>query len=106
MAMSNARAVLDRVMTEKQLQASVMEHLRLFGWTAYHTWLSVHSYSGFVDIIAIRPPRLIAIELKRQGKHPTEEQREWLRLFAACGIDTYVWQPSDLSNGEIDNVLR
>lgn len=91
------------LVTEKEFMGQVVELAKMLRWTLYHSWLSIHSYGGFPDLVLIKPPRLIVVELKREGKHPTERQREWLALFSACGVEAYCWVPSDWP--EIERVL-
>ena len=82
--------------TEKEWQSTVTEYAKLMGWKHYHTHDSRRSAPGFPDLILLRPPRMIAIELKSEkGQPPTMAQREWLEAFAACQVPTYVWRPSD-----------
>ncbi len=52
--------------------------------------------AGFPDLIALRGSRQVVIELKREGKHATVEQAEWLRCFDLVGCETYVWRPADI----------
>lgn len=82
--------------TEEQAWQKQVEKLaRMFHWRHYHTWLSLHSAAGFPDLILVKPPRLIAAELKRDGEQPTADQRAWLADLAACGVECYVWRPRD-----------
>jgi hypothetical protein len=49
---------------------------------------------GLPDLLLVRRPRLVVAELKRVGEEPTPAQWGWLREFAACGIETYIWTTS------------
>lgn len=83
----NERAFLDQV-----LQAATM-----FGWLAYHPWLSKHSQRGWPDLALLRGSRLVLAELKSETGQPTIEQAVWLEgLAAVLGIEVYLWRPSDL----------
>jgi hypothetical protein len=93
-------------MTEAELQAAVVKMAGLMGYRSYHTKFSVGSDRGWPDLVLCRPPRLVVIELKRTGKHPTPAQDAWLEALAACGIETYVFTPVDWHAGMIDEVLR
>jgi hypothetical protein len=69
----------------------------LFGWTRYHTFLSVRSAPGFPDLVLVRPPRLIFAELKSETGKVTDAQQAWLALLEACpGCEVYTWRPADL----------
>lgn len=91
---------------------------------------------GLPDIIAVRPPRLLFIELKDQYRKPTLEQDAWLEALKECqkvittapiemrhGIgfvfpekntpiiiipEVYLWRPSDIepNGGKILETLR
>lgn len=90
--------------TEKQFEGQIENLLKLFKWKYYHTWNSEHSEEGFPDVIAIRPPRLLVAELKKEGEEPTDEQWAWLDCFSLAGAETYVWWPSDID--EVMKILR
>ena len=84
---------------EKQLDAAVRELATLFGWLRYHTFDSRRSPRGFPDLVLVRPPRLIAAELKAENGRLTAKQAEWLDALGRCpGIETYVWRPQDLDH--------
>lgn len=95
-----------RRMTEAQLQACVVKAAGLLGWRHFHDTFAIGSDPGFPDLILCRPPRLLAIELKRDGKRPSQAQAVWLEDLGACGVETFVWTPSDWHGGVIDEVLR
>jgi hypothetical protein len=84
-------------LTEKAWQAQVIDLAKLYGWTYYHTFLSVRSTPGFPDLLLVRPPRIVIAELKAEGKGATAHQQRWLDLLAACpGVEVYLWRPADL----------
>lgn len=71
---------------------------RLYGWAWYHTHDSRHSAAGFPDLVLVKPPRLLTVELKRDppaGRPPTVAQLRWLGLLAATGVEVAVWRPVD-----------
>lgn len=97
--------------TERQLQDAVLHCARLFGWRCYHSWSSIHSEPGFPDLVCVRidddgAGRVLAIELKAAGKHPTPEQNAWLDELAAAGVECYVWTPLEWQAGEVEAVVR
>ena len=92
-------------MPEREFLQTVRELARIFGWAEYHTWHSLHSPSGFPDLVLVKPPRVIFAELKVGKRQPTPAQREWLNLLSQCpGVECYLWYPEDWD--EIQRVLR
>ncbi len=86
-------------MNEKQLDAAVRELTAMFGWLRYHTFDSRRSPGGFPDLVLVRPPRVIAAELKAENGRLTAKQAEWLNALGQCpGIETYVWRPQDFDH--------
>ena len=106
-------------MRESEWLSTVIDAARLYGWKCAH-FRSVRQqrqdgsvyYStpvqadgeGWPDLVLLRPPRVIAAELKVGRNKPTEAQREWLELMADCVMETYVWRPEDWD--EIERTLR
>lgn len=83
--------------TERDLDHQIMDLAKLFGWTSYHTWTSVHSAPGFPDRVFIRPPRIVFIEEKSAKGRLTEAQEKWAELLKACpGVEYMMARPSDL----------
>lgn len=96
---------LDRTVTESELQLFVNDLLRLHGWTWHHAGDSRRSSAGLPDIVAVRPPRVLFAELKRELGRTSQVQDEWLGNLMACpGAETYLWRPSDME--EIMEVLK
>jgi hypothetical protein len=96
--------------TEAQFQASVLEYARLRGWrwwrdTATNTprrcsgcgmiRRTPRNAAGWPDIVFIRRPRIIFVELKAEDGKVSEEQQAWLDDLLACGQEAYLWRPSD-----------
>ena len=96
---------LDRAMTKGALQASVKQLAELEGWMHYHTFDSRRSDPGFPDSLMVRGGRMVAAELKRETKQPTQAQRDWLEALEAAGAEAYVWRPSDWREGRIARCL-
>ena len=90
----------DDLVTERDLQSQVEAILKANGWRYFHGWSSQHSAAGYPDIVAIRPPRLCFLELKREGQKPRPEQQAWLDDINALGLDQvedYVVYPSGIA---------
>jgi hypothetical protein len=107
-----------KLMSERELQKNVIDYARKLGYTLiYHTWNSIHSPSGFPDLVLCRPSdkRIIYIELKSEKGHLTKwnpmrpnwtSQEEWIEGLEACGQEVYVFRPSDLDSDRIINILQ
>lgn len=94
-------------MTERQLQDAVLRLARLGGWLAYHTHDSRRSQPGFPDLVLIRPPDLLFVELKSATGVVTLAQEDWLlRLQNARHVRTRLWRPTDWTSGLIERTLR
>jgi hypothetical protein len=105
MSAATLMAVLNGRVTEKDFAQCVVDLAHLHGWFVYRAWTSIHSPAGWPDLTMVRGERLVAAELKREGKQPTPAQRRWLdALGAVPSIEVFVWRPSDWA--EIVEVLR
>ena len=92
--------------TERQLQAQVVQLAQLNGWRCYHTFDSRRSAPGFPDLLLVRPPRLIFAELKSEKGRLRPAQAECFAALAEVerAPETYVWRPGDF--GDIQSTLR
>ncbi|MEM9467965.1 MAG: hypothetical protein AAGA90_21535 [Actinomycetota bacterium] len=102
-------------MLEKDLQQQIMDFAEMNGWLRMHQlpartgtggWATaVQGDVGFPDLVLVRPPRMIVVELKQDGRYPGPEQRVWLEALAEVpGIETGVWRPKDWP--QIEAALR
>jgi VRR-NUC domain len=89
---------------ESDWQATVVELLEVYGYRTLHVrrsigkgqrWATTTSIAGWPDLLAWRPNRLVAIELKSQGGKVTPEQEQVLAELADAGVETRVARPSD-----------
>lgn len=125
--------------TETQFATQVEDLLTRFGWRWLHIkpammpmggWASRMNEEGkgFPDYCAVRPPRLLFVELKDRLSKTTAEQDGWLGDLKECikyvtliplkqgklqlpphsklipSIEVYLWRPADLES--IMEVLR
>ena len=93
-----ALAIFDNSVSEAAFQRQVIALAQLCGWAfCYHTRDSRGSARGFPDLVLmrVRPPRLLVVELKSARGKVTDAQADWLAAFDACGVERYVWRPSD-----------
>ena len=97
------------MLTEAQVQASVIVAARELGWLVYHTKNSKQSEPGFPDLVAVKAPRVIFMELKDEtgtlskpewNKAKTRllpGQTTWAEAFAACpGVEYMLVRPSNV----------
>lgn len=94
-------------LSERDFQAQIIDLAEIRRWRVAHFHDSrrqvapgVHvgdrHAAGFPDLILARPPRLLALELKREkARKPTGAQREWLRTLGLCGVEAHLLRPSD-----------
>lgn len=85
--------------TEDQFQETLIEYAKLRGWKVYFTWHSIHSPSGFPDLILLHEEKriIMAVECKVGKNKPTQAQEEWLSAFRkTIGLQCVrVWRPED-----------
>lgn len=106
-----------RSITEAQWLTTVQQIATAHSWRCFHapdnrpvTARSGRRYvqnvrAGFPDLVAVRGPRLLFAELKREGPAGviSPDQHAWLTDLAAASVEVYVWRPSDLD--EVTAVL-
>jgi len=109
--MSDARAALDAVMTERQLQDAVIGCAQSLGYAVYHTYDSRRSQLGFPDLVLVRAwysgpsPRVVFVELKSATGRLSPAQVTWRAVIQDAGGEYHLWRPADWSSGEIERVL-
>ena len=82
--------------SEKAFQRQIIDLARWLHWAHYHTWRSDRSPSGFPDLVLVRPPRILFVEVKREEGKVTPAQLHWLQVLGACrGVEVATWRPSD-----------
>lgn len=80
--------------SEKHFMGAVIDAARALGWQDYHQWLSIHSRRGWPDLVLLRPPRALFIELKAERGKLSPVQHECLGRLEACHQEVHVWRPS------------
>lgn len=83
---------------EAAFQVRVIRAATDRGWRVYHTYDSRRSEPGFPDLVLVRPPRVLFVELKVGRRRLTDDQTAWLELLARCDqVDAFVLrgQPGD-----------
>lgn len=82
--------------SEASFMLEVTDALTLHKWAWWHDAYSRWNKRGLPDLIAVRPPRLLFLELKAEDGRVTREQQEWLALLALIpGVVARVVRPSD-----------
>lgn len=95
-----------RSISEKDLQTRVMDIARLYGWRVAHfhdsrrqvkpgVFVGDKDAAGFPDLVLVRPPEVVVVELKAELGKVSPAQREWLNDLEASGIEVLVVRPSD-----------
>lgn len=92
-----------RSISEREWQSHVCKIADLKGWRYYHppdnrpvNGRIQKVVSGFPDLCLIKNNRMIFAELKRERGIVSEQQEDWIQAIKNCGIEVYVWRPSDL----------
>lgn len=88
-------------MNEKQWQQMVLNLAHMRGFRSYHTFDSRRCTPGFPDLVLVRAPRVLFVELKTDAKTSrlSPAQREWLADLGECpGVESFVWRPADLDD--------
>jgi hypothetical protein len=95
-----------RSVPESEVQSEVQKTLTMFGWWWYHapdnkpsakTGRVQRITPGFPDIFAVRGTRILAVEIKRETGHTTDEQDEVLARLQLTGkVEVWVVRPSNL----------
>ena len=90
--------------TEKQFMSQVIRAAKVLGWAHYHTHNSQKSEAGFPDLVLVKRPRVLFVELKAERTKLTSAQRAWIDELRACGQEAYIWRPQHWPN--IEKLLR
>lgn len=89
-------------MRESDFQSQVVDLAKMLGWAVWWTKWSLHSPSGWPDLVLCRPPRLVLAELKVNAEL-TPEQAESLWILAGTSAEVFCWKPSSWK--QIEKVL-
>jgi hypothetical protein len=81
--------------SERRFMQQVVDLAKLLKWRVYHTHDSRHSPAGFPDLVLVRRPRVLFVELKVGKNVPTDEQIAWLLDLHDCGQVVHIWRPED-----------
>jgi Holliday junction resolvase len=94
-----------RVNSEQAFLRRIVRLARQAGWRVFHpaparfgkAWRTPYAGDrGFPDLVLVRPPKVLFIELKAQRGKPTPEQQEWLTALGACSeVHACIWREGD-----------
>ena len=73
-------------MTEAELQQLLTDAAELNGWLVFHDNDSRLNPAGFPDLVLVKPPRIVLLELKTAKGRVRPEQQVWLDALA--DVDT------------------
>jgi hypothetical protein len=102
--------VLDKTMTEADLQKLIIQAAQLYGWRVSHFrpaltakgWrTAVEGHAGFPDLVLARAGVVIVAELKTERGKLTAAQAVWREALGDC---YRLWRPHDI--GAILSELR
>lgn len=71
-------------MTESDLQAVIVETAELAGWLVFHDHDARRNPAGLPDLILVKPPRVVFLELKTDTGRIRPAQQVWLDALAQC----------------------
>jgi hypothetical protein len=93
-----------RLVKERDWQNLVIQLATARGWKHYHppdnkpvNGRIQKVVAGFPDLVLIKNGRMVFAELKREKGVLSPEQASWIVEIKACGIECYVWRPSQVA---------
>lgn len=104
----SGREILLAQMSEADWQNQVITWARRAGWLVHHEhdsrFLEWGTDRGIPDLILVRAPRVLFVELKKERGYLTQHQAVWGAQLRACpGVEWFCWRPSD--EDEVRRVL-
>jgi len=94
---TTAAEVLADAMTEDELQTMIINAALYAGWLVFHDNDSRQNRAGFPDLVLVKPPRVLIIELKSAKGRIRPEQQVWLDALEQCDtVSTGLVRPADL----------
>ena len=86
------------LISEKGFQSVITELAEHRGWFHHHTPDSRRSTPGFPDLVLIKPPKVIFLEVKREKARLSVAQADVLAMLWGCNeVQAAVVRPSDWS---------
>jgi len=100
-------------LSEAQFQRQVMKIAAEWGWRVVHIgrarvgkrWITPtrgpdgEVVKGFPDLVLVRPPDVVFLELKKRGGVVSAEQRAWISDLQKCAdVEAYIVGPDDAAD--------
>ena len=82
--------------TERQFQDTVLEAAQYLGWWPFHVFDSRRSNEGWPDLVLLKPPRALFLELKSELGKVSAAQCHVIEMLEDCGFTCGVFRPSQL----------
>jgi hypothetical protein len=87
--------------TEAELQALIVEVAELHDWLVFHDNDSRRNVAGWPDLVCVKPPRVLFLELKSATGQIRPEQEVWMSALSKCDtIASGIVRPN-----QVDQVL-
>ena len=71
-------------MNEAALQQLLTDAAELNGWLVFHDNDSRRNAAGFPDLVLVKPPRVLFLELKSEIGRVRPEQHVWMDALSRC----------------------
>ncbi len=71
-------------MTEAELQQLLTDAAEMHGWLVFHDNDSRRNAAGFPDLVLVKPPRVLFLELKSEIGRVRPEQHVWMDALSRC----------------------
>lgn len=83
---------------QRDLLPKVADAARTLGWLVYHTYDSHRSEPSFPDLVLVKPPYVLFVDIKTEVGELSQEQVLWLQRLDNCTHPpiALLWRPSDL----------
>lgn len=102
--------------SEADCQASIVKAAELAGWLVHGErpapgrrgeWRThLQGHRGFPDLVLVRPPRILFVELKRKPNKVEPDQQVWLTNLAASGAEARVVYVPEQMQDFIADIVR
>ena len=93
---ASAYSEISGCVTEKDFQETVTSRAEDLGWWWYHVADSRRSRPGFPDLVLVKPPKVIFLEVKREKGRLTVAQADVLAMLSDCSeVQAAVVRPTD-----------
>lgn len=90
-----AKLAAPMLMSERDWQSLVVDAARVHGWETFHVLDSRGMTAGWPDLVMIRPPEVLFVELKRANAKARPAQLHVLDMLERCELEVHVWRPQD-----------